>query len=213
MNYFVLRTGNEFSVINRETTKVFFSIMMPDWRLAQRQAMDACDQLNGLRPRRVILESPFGSDDPAEVKRNIRYARACLRDSLLRDEAPLASHLLYTQAGVLKDRDPEERKRGITAGLTWAPVATASAIYTDLGVTPGMEQGRARAVELGLDIDERELGGHWPTLPVLDDNDLIGFVRTVKSYFEVIKVHHASTEVELAADADRILKLLESQCR
>ena len=47
----------------------------------------------------VILESPFAGD----VKRNTAYARAALRDSLLRGEAPIASHLLYTQDGVLDD--------------------------------------------------------------------------------------------------------------
>ncbi len=47
----------------------------------------------------VILESPYGGT-PEEVERNVKYARACLRDCLLRGEAPFASHLLYTQPGV-----------------------------------------------------------------------------------------------------------------
>ncbi|MEK7211264.1 MAG: hypothetical protein AAB731_01390 [Patescibacteria group bacterium] len=42
--------------------------------------------------QRVILESPFSGD----VKRNIAYARACIRDCLRRGEAAIASHLLYT---------------------------------------------------------------------------------------------------------------------
>lgn len=50
-----------------------------------------------LQMRRVILESPFAG----HVESNIEYARACIRDSLLRGEAPLASHLLYTQPGIL----------------------------------------------------------------------------------------------------------------
>ena len=36
------------------------------------------------RLRLVVLESPYAGD----VARNVRYARACLRDSLLRGEAP-----------------------------------------------------------------------------------------------------------------------------
>ena len=37
----------------------------------------------------------------------MEYARACLRDSLLRGEAPIASHLLYTQpVASLDDSDP-----------------------------------------------------------------------------------------------------------
>jgi hypothetical protein len=49
--------------------------------------------------KKVIIESPFAGD----VKKNIEYARKCMRDSLLRGEAPLASHLLYTQDGILDD--------------------------------------------------------------------------------------------------------------
>ena len=72
--------------------------------------------------KRVILESPYAGD----LGRNIKYPRACLRDSIHRGEAPLASHLLYTQEGVLDDGDPEERKLGIEAGLAWGPVAEAT---------------------------------------------------------------------------------------
>jgi hypothetical protein len=45
--------------------------------------------------RRVIIESPYSGD----VETNVAYARAALRDCLSRGEAPLASHLLYTQPG------------------------------------------------------------------------------------------------------------------
>ena len=41
--------------------------------------------------RRVILESPYAGN----VEENVAYARAAVRDSLLRGEAPIASHLLY----------------------------------------------------------------------------------------------------------------------
>lgn len=57
--------------------------------------------------RRVILESPFAGNLWGRW-RNRGYARRCLRDSVLRGEAPLVSHLLYTQA--LDDADPYERK-------------------------------------------------------------------------------------------------------
>lgn len=63
--------------------------------------------------RRVILESPYSGD----IETNIAYARRCMRDSLLRGEAPIASHLLYTQ--VLKDDDVQERAQGILAGHIW----------------------------------------------------------------------------------------------
>ena len=64
---------------------------------------------------RVILESPFAGD----IERNIKYARLCVRDSLLRGESPIASHLLYTQEGLLNDEIELERMHGINAGLEW----------------------------------------------------------------------------------------------
>lgn len=86
-----------------------------------------------LRPT-VVIESPYAGD----VEDNTRYARACLRDSLTRGEAPLASHLLYTQPGVLDDLDPEERTCGIAAGLAW-PITFPHVFYTDRGWSRGME--------------------------------------------------------------------------
>ena len=55
--------------------------------------------------KKVIIESPYAEN----IERNIKYARACLKDSLNRNEAPLASHLLYTQDGVLDDGIKAER--------------------------------------------------------------------------------------------------------
>ena len=66
---------------------------------------------------KVILESPYAGD----VEKNIEYARLCLKDSLLRGESPIASHLLYTQ--VLDDTKLDERNLGIDAGLAWSSAA------------------------------------------------------------------------------------------
>lgn len=82
----------------------------------------------------VVIESPYAGD----VERNVRYARACLKDSLQRGEAPFAGHLLYTQ--VLDDTVPEQRELGMAAHLDVARSAdTRVAIYCDLGVSPGMK--------------------------------------------------------------------------
>ena len=86
---------------------------------------------------RVILESPFAGD----VETNVRYARLCLRDSLNRGEAPYASHLLYTQPEVLNDDNAEERDWGINAGFQWRAAAHKTVVYTDLGISRGMEFG------------------------------------------------------------------------
>jgi hypothetical protein len=104
--------------------------------------------------RLVILESPFAGD----TARNIIYARLALRDSLSRGEAPLASHLLYTQPGILRDEVPSERKWGIDAGLAWALHATATVIYTDLGISRGMEYGILNARAASRPIEYRRIG-------------------------------------------------------
>lgn len=107
--------------------------------------------------RLIILESPFAGD----IQRNKKYARACVRDSLLRGEAPLASHLLYTQAGILDDQTPSERRLGIEAGLAWGAVADATVVYHDLGISRGMEQGIARAQKEERLVEYRLLRGEW----------------------------------------------------
>ena len=103
--------------------------------------------------RLVIVESPFAGD----VKRNLRYARACMRDCLTRDEAPFASHLLYTQPGVLDDDVPHERLYGIDAGLAWGAKADATVVYKDLGISPGMQYGVVAAVKAGRPVEYRSL--------------------------------------------------------
>lgn len=108
--------------------------------------------------RRVILESPYGSDDPKVVEENVRYARACMHDCLVvHGESPYASHLLYTQPGVLNDRQAEDRRLGIEAGLAWGAEADATVVYTDRGISTGMKYGIERAVEEGRPVEYREL--------------------------------------------------------
>lgn len=105
--------------------------------------------------RRVILESPFAGD----VARNIEYARAAVRDSVLRGEAPIASHLLFTQPGILDDNVAEERALGIAAGLAWGPAAVATVVYADLGISSGMKLGIARALDQGRPVEHRHIEG------------------------------------------------------
>ena len=105
----------------------------------------------------VLIESPYGSPDPAIVERNVRYARACLKHSLDSGEAPFASHLLYTQ--VYDDRDHELRKRGIEAGLAIGKLMDKTIVYTDLGISEGMEWGIRAAEEAGRPIEYRKLEG------------------------------------------------------
>jgi hypothetical protein len=107
--------------------------------------------------RLVLLESPYSAPTEEDVRENVAYGRACLRDSLLRGESPIASHLLYAQPGVLDDRIPEERQLGIAAGLAWLPMAEATVVYTDLGISAGMQEGIDRALEVGRPVERRSL--------------------------------------------------------
>ena len=116
--------------------------------------------------RCVILESPFAGD----VEANVKYAQACVRDSLMRGEAPIASHLLYTQPGILDDDVPTERRLGIDAGLAWRHVSDGTVVYTDRGISKGMQYGINAARAAGKTVEMRSLGATTsrPVQPYLD---------------------------------------------
>jgi hypothetical protein len=103
--------------------------------------------------RRVIVESPFAGD----IERNRRYLNACLRDCLMRGEAPFASHAIYTRDGVLRDEIAEERGLGIQAGFEWRRSAEATVVYTDLGTSLGMLAGIRHAESIGHPVEYRTL--------------------------------------------------------
>lgn len=101
----------------------------------------------------VIIESPYAGD----IEINIEYARRCVRDSLSRGEAPIASHLLYTQPGILNDLIPSERQWGIDAGLAWRFVSQATVVYIDHGITKGMKYGIAAAKNAKTPVEFRSI--------------------------------------------------------
>lgn len=104
--------------------------------------------------RLVVIESPYAGDVPA----NETYAKTCVLDSLGRGEAPIASHLLYTLPGVLHDLDPVERRIGIAAGHAWMRVAELVAVYTDRGISAGMQAGIDAAMLHGVPVEYRKIG-------------------------------------------------------
>jgi len=109
--------------------------------------------------RLVYLESPYAGDTHEEIAENVRYARACMADCLRRGEAPFASHLLYTQPGVLRDEVKEERKLGMSAGFKWSRMAPVSVFYVDRGFSDGMIQGMEVAQAHGRYVEMRKLKG------------------------------------------------------
>jgi hypothetical protein len=125
--------------------------------------------------RLVIIESPLRGRVPSWAPRwlaplfervdrwrNKRYARACMRDSLMFGEAPYASHLIYDQPGVLDDAEPAQRKIGMDAGFAWGSRGDLCAVYVDLGITDGMRRGMELALQRGLPIEERSLSAYRP---------------------------------------------------
>lgn len=144
--------------------------------------------------RRVIVESPFAGQNTLrgfalemqgqlrrklEETANILYARAAVRDSVLRGEAPIASHLLLTQPGILDDDVPEERRLGIEAGLAWRDVADASVVYIDRGVSGGMRYGMQLAAETGLPCEQRSLPGDWSTAALAPWTEVLRLAHAV----------------------------------
>lgn len=115
--------------------------------------------------RLVVLESPYRGD----VEKNLEYARKCLRDSLDRNESPIASHMLHTQ--VLDDRLHEDRQLGIMAGHSWIRRADAVVVYCDLGISYGMQSGidHARLHQVLVEYRHIEKQDKELELPPFDD--------------------------------------------
>jgi hypothetical protein len=119
----------------------------------------------------VVVESPFATSkiklangNECEILQadNVAYARACLHDCLVNhNQAPYASHLLYTQEGILDDDIPDERKLGIEAGLEIGRFAKRRIFYVDRGFSSGMKWGFQFAQEIDQVCEIRRLGGKW----------------------------------------------------
>jgi hypothetical protein len=103
----------------------------------------------------VIIESPYAG----QITENVAYARKCVRDCLHRGEAPIASHLLFTQEGILDDGIEAERKLGIAAGLAWVSKAETVVVYVDRGISSGVKGGIQAAKDAGVPIEFRSLDG------------------------------------------------------
>lgn len=107
--------------------------------------------------RLVILETPYRGNNYEDLEENIKYARECMADCLRRGESPLAFHLLYTQEGILDDKNPNERKLGITAASEWTKHADVTVVYTDRGMSEGMKAGIELAKKEGRQVEYRSL--------------------------------------------------------
>ena len=104
------------------------------------------------------IESPYDGPNDQTIKRNILYARLACRWALEHGYFPYASHLFFTQPGILDDKIPEERELGIRAGKSIIKTsAKVSLFFLDLGESKGMTYGRQAAAEAGRQIKEIRL--------------------------------------------------------
>jgi hypothetical protein len=127
----------------------------------------------------VTIESPYFGD----IERNVEYLLECMHDSYMhRKEAPIASHLLYTRLpqkmlrggdgvyqGHVKDIALDAlnvnmgttarhgRMHGIRCGFAWNKHAEICAVYTDHGISKGMEYGIEQAKQNGTKIEYRKI--------------------------------------------------------
>lgn len=101
----------------------------------------------------VILESPYAGN----VLRNINYARKCVLHSLTCGESPIASHLLYTQSGILNDQIKSEREVGLKAGLAWRKRADLQVFYVDYGISKGMSLALEQCKDEGRRYEMRSI--------------------------------------------------------
>lgn len=116
--------------------------------------------------RIVCLESPFkpseddisryeGQYSAAELLRqNLIYARLALLNSLKIGEAPLASHLLYTQVWA---ETPELRNAGIKAGIQMHHRCDLVVLCIDLGVSGGMRLAADNAKLINTEQTRRSI--------------------------------------------------------
>jgi len=107
--------------------------------------------------RFVYILSPWRADDSIDQSINKVYALCCLKDSIDRGETPIAVHLLYPQ--VLDEES--DRGTGISLGFNWIARVDYCVVYTNRGVSEGMNSEIEKAKEMGVIVEYRHLD-HFP---------------------------------------------------
>ena len=146
----------------------------------------------------VVIESPYAG----AVDENVKYAQQCVLDSLRRGEAPVASHLLYTQEGILDDLEPNERELGLRAGWTWTDRADLVAVYVDRGISPGMYRGIGYALEGFVNVELRSLRTKT-TIPVSSFSSIDALLENMLSELPDQQTEASLPFSELPASTDQ----------
>lgn len=86
---------------------------------------------------------------------NILYTRACVKDSLLRGEAPVSLTALYSLPFIEAESGLEDYIE--SAILSWMPVADVVTIYTDLDSNNLVDRIEIYAAEMNRVVERRRL--------------------------------------------------------
>lgn len=133
----------------------------------------------GRRLRRFVqVESPFASSSAEGYAINIAYARAAVLDSIRRGETPVATHLLFTQPGIL--REETERALGLELALDLLQRVDAVVVYTDRGVSDGMQAAIREAHRRGIVVEYRRVPRLFDTEHGPDRSTDFGFDRVLE---------------------------------
>lgn len=109
--------------------------------------------------RKVYICSPYRAKDGAELDRNIDYAQQLTRQALEAGLAPITPHLYMTQC--MDDKKPEERARGMAAGLALLKGCDFVIVGVKYGITERMDREIHTANMLGITvIDANQIKRH-----------------------------------------------------
>lgn len=103
----------------------------------------------------TIILTPFFSEDPSKGAMFERFAKRAVRDSMNRNEAPLASHLFYYE--IFNNNIQIERDMGLHSQISWIPNCDLVAVYIDFGVTQAMRVAIDVARLRGKKIEYRNI--------------------------------------------------------
>jgi hypothetical protein len=101
------------------------------------------------------IESPYAAQSEDLMLTHILYARMACSWAIKQGYSPYASHLLYTQPGILNDDKPEERALGFELATAMVKkCADVSLFFMDLGESSGMKYGRELALKEGIPTED-----------------------------------------------------------
>ena len=84
----------------------------------------------------VYICSPYRATDAETLKRNVKYAKALTKTTLLRGDCPITPHLYMTQC--LDENSEKERSIGLAAGTEILRRCDRVVVGMKYGISEGM---------------------------------------------------------------------------